>query len=280
MKIVTTTSVFPPCYPAENALIRLKNCGFTHLDLAFDYCVQKPDFPFMTDAWEDWAKCLSACAEENGVRYTHAHANGDAACRSVPMMRSFKVCRILGIPYMVVHPLFRNADGKTIDSVDEFVTVNAAAIAPLLETAEENGVTVLSENLLWGASVQPSAIDALVEAVNSPCFGWCYDTGHAHAFGIGADSLIGLTHAPLSLHIQDNHGMGDDEHLLPGDGTVDWTRFLHVLNEIGYQGDVVLEAHHQSLDAKDGEREGILCELYRRAEQMRDALNALKSNHQ
>ena len=278
MNIVTTTSVFPPCYSAENALTRLKNCGFTHLDLAFDYCVQDPSFPFMTDAWEDWAKCLSAFAEENGVRYTHAHANGNAACRSVPMVRSFKVCRILGIPYTVVHPLFRDADGKSIDSIDEFVTVNASAIKPLLEIAEENNVTILSENLLWGASIQPSAIDALVEAVNSPYFGWCYDTGHAHAFGIEADALIGLKHAPLSLHMQDNHGKGGDEHLLPGDGTLDWTQFLNVLVKIGYQGDLVLEAHHQSLDAKDEEREGILCELYRRTEQMRDMLTALKSN--
>ena len=280
MNIVTTTSVFPPCYPAEKALMRLKNCGFTHLDLAFDYCVQDPQFPFMTDSWEDWAKRLAAFAEKNGVRYTHAHANGNAACRTVPMLRSFKVCRILGIPYMVVHPLFRDDNGKNIDSVDEFVTANVTAIRPLLEIAEENGVTILSENLLWGASIQPSAIDALVNAVDSPHFGWCYDTGHAHAFGIGAEALIGLTHAPLSLHMQDNHGKGGDEHLLPGDGTIDWTHFLHVLNEIGYQGDVVLEAHHQSLDAKDEEREGILCELYRRAEQMRDMLVALKSNHQ
>lgn len=279
MKIVTTTSVFPPCYSAEHALMRLKSCGFTSLDLAFDYCVQDPKFPFMTDSWEDWAKRLSAFAAENGVLYTHAHADGNAACRSVPMLRSFKVCRMLGISYMVVHPLFCDADGKNIDSVDAFVEVNATAIQPLLEIAEENNVTILSENLLWGASIQPSAIDALVEAVDSPYFGWCYDTGHAHAFGIGADALLGLKHAPLSLHIQDNHGNGGDEHLLPGDGTIDWTRFLHVLNQIGYQGDLVLEAHHQSLDAKDEERKGILCELYRRATQMRDTFTSLRANH-
>ena len=50
--------------------------------------------------------------------------------------------------------------------------------------------------------------------------------------------------------------------------------------EIGYRGELVLEAHHQSLDAKDGEREEILCELYRRAEQMRDTLTSMKINHQ
>ncbi|MBQ8311065.1 MAG: sugar phosphate isomerase/epimerase [Clostridia bacterium] len=279
MNIVTTTSVFPPCYHAEKALTRLHNCGFSHLDLAFDYLVQECDFPFVTDAWENWAKRLGEHSERLGVRYTHAHANGNAACRSVPMLRSFKVCRILGIPYMVVHPLFRDADGKNIDSIDAFVEVNAAAVKPLLEIAEENNVTILSENLLWGASIQPAAIDALVEAVNSPYFGWCYDTGHAHAFGIEANALIGLKHVPLSLHMQDNHGKGGDEHLLPGDGTIDWSQFLRVLVEIGYKGDIVLEAHHQSLDARDEDREAILCELYRRAEKMKAELVALQNNH-
>ena len=278
MNIVTTTSVFPPCYPAEAALDRLLKCGFHHLDFAFDYAVQQPDYPFMTDAWEDWAKRLADYAKERGVRYTHAHADGSAASRSTSMLRSFEVCRILGISYLVVHPLFRDASGKNIESIDEFVSVNATAIRPLLEHAEKNGVTVLSENLLWGASIQPKAISDLVGEVNSPYFGWCYDTGHANAFGIKADSLIGLANAPLSLHVQDNHGKGGDEHLLPGDGTIDWTQFLNVLVKIGYQGDLVLEAHHQSLDAKDEERENILRELYRRAEQMRDTLTALKSN--
>ncbi len=270
MNIVTTTSVLPPCYDQKKALTRLLACGFRHLDLSFDYLVQEPDFPFVTDAWERWAHELGDFAKAHGVQYTHAHADGDLSTRTEEMRRSFAVCRILGIPYMVIHPIFRDENQRNIDDVEQFVKVNATAVRPLLEVAERWGVTILSENLLWGASIQPASISALVEEVHSPYFGWCYDTGHAHAFGVTPDALLGLQHVPLSLHVQDNHGIRKDEHLLPGDGTVDWKRFLQVLRKIDYQGDLVLEAHHQSLDAPDEQRDAILTDLYSRAVKMRD----------
>ena len=274
MNIVTTTSVFPPCYSPKSALERLLSCGFRHLDLAFDYLVQEETFPFVTDAWESWARELAEFAKAHGVRYTHAHAEGTIASRGKIVDRTFEVCRILGISHLVIHPIVRDENGKDIESVEQFVALNAEAARPLLEQAERCGVTILSENLFWGASIHPSSFSALVDAVDSPYFGWCYDTGHAHAFGIKPDALIGLKHPPRSLHIQDNHGMGEirhgkDEHLIPGDGTLDWKRFLEVLHQIGYRGDLVLEAHHQSLDAPDGEREAILTELYSRADKMK-----------
>ena len=78
--------------------------------------------------------------------------------------------------------------------------------------------------------------------------------------------------APLSLHVQDNHGEKKDEHLLPGDGTVDWKLFLETLHKIGYKGELVLEAHHQSIDAPDNERDAILTDLLTRAQKMREYL--------
>ena len=132
-------------------------------------------------------------------------------------------------------------------------------------------MTILTENLLWGSSISPLVIADLVRAVDSPYFGWCLDTGHMHCCGIPMTALRGVSVPPLSLHIQDNHGKGSgDQHLLPGDGTIDWKEFLDILKEIGYQGDLVLEAHHQSLNAPDEAREPILADLCNRAVKMRD----------
>ena len=77
-----------------------------------------------------------------------------------------------------------------------------------------------------------------------------------------------------SMHIQDNHGKRD-EHLLPGDGTIDWKAFLNILNNIGYQGDLVLEAHHQTQDAPDEERKAILAELLFLTQKMKRYLETL-----
>ncbi len=277
MNIVTTTSVFPFGYPEIQALERLARLGYRHLDMAIDYCVYD-DGPFLSDHWTDWAKALRERADALGVRYTHSHAYADAA-DPAGVAKSLQLTHILGAGCMVVHPMFQKPDGRYYESDDEFLSVNVPAARALLENAEKFGVPILSENLLWGASMRVSAIDALVREVNSPWFGWCYDTGHAKALDLSYRDLVRLSSVPTSLHIQDNHGRRDDriydDHLIPGDGAIDWKGFLDMLHEIGYRGDLVLEAHHQSLDAEDEDRDAILIELLRRTENMREYLESL-----
>ncbi len=263
--IVTTTSVFPPCSDLEKVLHVLAEIGYDGADIAFDYCVQQADYPFMTDAWEDWAKSIRAAADACGIVISHGHASFDASCRDENLIRrTLRCCQIMGISYLVVHPIWRDADGTIIEDRQAFIDINASSIASISETAGEYGVTVLSENLLWGASADPQVISDLVREVSHPHFGWCYDTGHAKSLGYAPAVLRGCI-APLSLHMQDNLGHGDD-HLLPGDGAIDWDDVCAVLREIGYAGDTVLEAHHQPLEAKnERERKSILIDLFMRA---------------
>ncbi len=272
MHIVNTTSVFPAGYPAEKALERLAAIGYTHLDMAFDYCTV-PDFPFMGEGWRGWAEDLRKRADRLGVRYTHSHACGDASSRSAAMLRCFEVCEILGIRYLVAHPIFR-VDGRTITDDAEFIRINAEAARGLLPYAEKHGVILLSENILWGSSIYPTVIADLVKAVDSPYFGWCCDTGHIHCSGLSMDELRRASVPPLSLHVQDNNG-GSDQHYIPGDGTIDWKEFMDILHGIGYKGELVLEAHHQSVDAPDEEREVILSDLLCRAQKMRAYMETL-----
>ena len=276
MNIVTTTSVFPFDYPCEQALVRLSSLGFKHLDLALDYCVSDPSCPFTGDNWEAWASGLLELGDKNGVKYTHSHACGDAAARDKLIYRCFDVCRVLGAKYCVVHPIYKHDDGSFICDDEEFIKVNAEAIKPLLYHAEKQGVTILSENILWGSSIKATVISALVSEVNSENFGWCYDTGHANVHHLSCRELLKCENVPLSLHIQDNHGTYADEHLLPGDGDIDWKEFLDVLHTVGYKGDMVMEAHHQSLEAADCDRDPILSDLYSRSEKMREYFLNLK----
>ena len=269
MKIVTTTSVFPFDYPADKALERLADIGFKNLDIAIDYCEMNHSGPFLSNNWRSWACGLRELADKRGVSYTHAHSSGDASSRNEAMMRGFELCNILGVKYMVVHPVYKKSEGVWYTDDEEFIKVNKEALKPLLELAEKNNVVILSENLLWGSTIHPCSISALVDEVNSDYFGWCYDTGHYNAHGVSYRKLVG-NRIPLSLHIHDNNGGYRDEHLIPGDGNIDWKGFLDTLHEIGYKGDLVLEAHHQSIDAPDEERDAILKELLCRAEKMNE----------
>lgn len=274
MNIVTTTSVFPPKEDATRILRRLSQVGFDCLDMAFDYCTAA-EHPFAGDGWREWATALRAQADLLQVRYTHAHACGSANARNELMKRCFEACSILGIRYLVVHPVHQ-LNGAVITDDAEFVRINAEASSYWLPFAEANDVIILSENLLWGSSIHPTVIAELVKTVDHPNFGWCFDTGHVHCSGLQVSALQEASVIPMSLHIQDNHGLlGRDEHLLPGDGTIHWKSFLDLLYQIGYRGDVVLEAHHQSLDAPDEEREAILSDLLCRAQKMKRYLESI-----
>ena len=282
MNIVTTTSVFPIGYSGMCALERLERVGFRHLDLALDYCVSpeepnpapspylhtEAEYPFEENDWKNWAEKLRKRADELGVKYTQAHAPYGAECHKEVMARSFEVCRILGIGQMVVHPVWRDSENRILEDEAEFIKINVEAIKPLLKVAEKNNVVILSENLLWGASIYPENISNLVETVSSPYFAWCWDIGHSNCFGISPKSLQNVKQVPKSLHIHDNHGAGRDEHLFPGDGNIDWKEVLDTLDAIGYAGDLVMEAHHQSIQTADEQREELLRNLFERCLKM------------
>lgn len=249
-------------------LPRLASLGFDGLDIAFDYC-DAPDHPFMGNRYEQWAEALAEFAQKHSIALTHGHAAFDASGRGDLVERTMNAAARMGIGCIVVHPIFRDMDGKDYTNAEAFVKINAEAYLPILESAAKHGITVLTENLLWGASILPSAIDMLVSEVHASNFGWCFDTGHANQFGYGAVDLLSCRNVPLSLHIQDNHGIPmHDEHLMPGDGNIDWNRFLAVLKQIGYAGEFVLEAHHQTLDAPDDARDAILAEMLGRSRNM------------
>ena len=163
-KIVTTTCVFPPPYPSEVILNRLAAIGYTSLDIGLDYCVGKGDL-LDGDSWRERVMALRRQADALGVTYTHSHAPGNAGNRSEPQMRAFEAAALLGARYIVVHPI-HEMDGQIITDDAEFIRVNLEATLPLLPMAEKLGLTILSENILWGSSVHPRNIVELVKAVD------------------------------------------------------------------------------------------------------------------
>lgn len=267
MRIVTTTTVFPKGIPENELLQRFLRLGYTNLDIAFERFLDKDD-PFMSEDYLSWARELRATADALGISFTHAHACADVDYRGKEIFRCLECCGILGVKYIAVHPVFA-VNGKVIDDDDEFISLNARYGKELLPYAIENNVTLALENLLWGSSIKPSAIAGVAEAINHKSFGWCFDTGHANSFDVPMSAIRGLP-APVSLHVHDNVGNARDEHMLPGDGIIDWKDFLTSLKAVGYEGDLVLEAHHQPLAAPDSGRDAILTDLLGRAEKMRE----------
>jgi sugar phosphate isomerase/epimerase len=54
----------------------------------------------------------------------------------------------------------------------------------------------------------------------------------------------------VHLHFHDNHGEAD-EHLIPGEGSLDWDRILSTIESIGFNGTAVLEVLHTALPPRE-----------------------------
>ncbi|NLE26298.1 MAG: hypothetical protein GX625_13325 [Clostridiaceae bacterium] len=57
----------------------------------------------------------------------------------------------------------------------------------------------------------------------------------------------------MALHLHDNDGT-DDQHLIPGDGLIDWSVVIKKLCETNYPGAIALEVSNEfskNIDDKD-----------------------------
>jgi sugar phosphate isomerase/epimerase len=104
------------------------------------------------------------------------------------------------------------------------------------------GVRLLVENLLSEATT-PEHLMLILEMGHLDNVGICLDLGHAHITVGVAEAIAALSGRILSAHIHDNHGL-KDEHLWPGDGTIDWITAAKALKALPAPPAAVLEIHY------------------------------------
>ena len=106
------------------------------------------------------------------------------------------------------------------------------ALAILLEAGYKAGVLIALENLIKKFMNDITLI--LIDTY--PDLGLCFDTGHAELYNSWNDFLsTDILPRIVALHIHDNHGI-TDEHLIPGEGLIDFYHFIKVLFDAGYGG--------------------------------------------
>jgi sugar phosphate isomerase/epimerase len=101
------------------------------------------------------------------------------------------------------------------------------------------GVRILVENIL-NEPTRPERLLHILGTGHLNSIGICLDLGHAHMTTGIAGAISTLGNHILSVHVHDNHGQ-KDEHLWPGDGTIDWKATVEALNALTSQPAVVLE---------------------------------------
>ncbi|MDA8100578.1 MAG: sugar phosphate isomerase/epimerase [Nitrospiraceae bacterium] len=104
-----------------------------------------------------------------------------------------------------------------------------------------DGLKVAVENVF---DEDPEALRMLIERMNTPSFGFCFDTGHLNLFTKVAmeEWFRALGRHIVELHLHDNAG-DEDSHAALGAGTVDFDRFFRLLRESKADPVYTLEAH-------------------------------------
>jgi sugar phosphate isomerase/epimerase len=90
----------------------------------------------------------------------------------------------------------------------------------------------------------------LHEAVNHPAFGLTLDVGHLHCLGEGPipQIIVDWRQVLWNIHIEDmRHGV--HEHLMFGEGEMEFEEIARALHTIDYQGGVHVELSRHSHDA-------------------------------
>jgi sugar phosphate isomerase/epimerase len=206
--------------------------------------------------WIAHPAALRRLVEAAGMRVRSVHSpdegwdNGtldEAAYRAsiATTVACFPQAAEVGAAVVICHPNKQPPTPFTPETYRASWARSRTAMEIFAEAARKAGVKMAVENLPARGQVRPGAqiahICELIAGLGDHV-GICLDAGHSNANGISAaadareagDKLI-------ALHIQDNDGLGEDQHWLPGQGTTDWAALLQALDEIAYTGGRIFE---------------------------------------
>ena len=151
--------------------------------------------------------------------------------------RSLEAAEQIPFRNLILHLGERN-DGWSARTLEYALT----ALEHLGAFARPLGVRLMVENL----TSDPTTPEHLVEILrigHLDNVGVCLDLGHAH-ITVGIPSAIATLDTRIaSVHVHDNHAQ-KDEHLWPGDGTIDWTSTVSALKALANPPAMVLEIHY------------------------------------
>jgi len=154
------------------------------------------------------------------------------------MKRALEVAEKIPIRNMVVH-LGERSDTWSPRTIEYGLT----ALEHLGAFAQPLGVRILVENLL-SEPTTPEHLIMILEMGHLDHTGICLDLGHAH-MTVGVDAAIGtMDNRVAEVHTHDNHGF-KDEHLWPGEGTIDWPATTESLKNLKTPPAIVLEISHE-----------------------------------
>ena len=161
-------------------------------------------------------------------------ASTDDARRKAAIEETLAVLDVAAaVPYstLVLHGGIPEPYGGAADNHVGSLVRSLEELAPV---AERYSVRLAVE-VIPNAISTPGALVELVESDLDADLGICMDVGHARLMGDVVDAIETCSGHLITTHIHDNRGRNDD-HLIPGKGSIDWDATLLAFQKIGYDG--------------------------------------------
>jgi sugar phosphate isomerase/epimerase len=199
---------------------------------------------FSVDDEASWSKHTAA-----SLNLIHA-AKAERIAAMDEVKRALEMAEQVPLTSMVLH-LGLNEEHWDTRALDDALT----AVEHLKAFAGPLGVKLLLENLNNDVAT-PEHLVEIVRVGHFDSVGFCLDLGHAHL----AEAIPESSHAPAQsgvaqafaafgdklseLHVHDNHGVRD-EHLWPGEGSIDFPEVDALIGAMKNKPVGVLEIAHE-----------------------------------
>jgi len=150
--------------------------------------------------------------------------------------RCLKVCRDLGAQKMNIHPYTR----VPLHDEEWVIAQNIEILARLVDIAKKMKMTVMVENMPHFSRV--AQLKPILEAI--PEAQLLLDVGHANLdtpYNRTEELLANFGARLGHVHVSDNRGGNDDQHLPLGVGNINWLKTVRLLKNAAYDGTITIE---------------------------------------
>ncbi|MGC8816473.1 MAG: sugar phosphate isomerase/epimerase family protein [Candidatus Hadarchaeum sp.] len=256
MKFGLSGLLFPES-TVEEVITNIGELGADHVELIFDL----PNFPPNTSlrvlpSLKKLIDSYGLGASIHGPIWDLNPLSWHSTIRRLAlkyMRKSIDVCSALGGEIVVVHPgrcPFPRVKNFLSPARERFLRFTQES----LEYARSRGVKLALENFPMAAEFPYSSPQEMLPLVKElDGLGITFDVGHAFLNKIWqnissperriAEEIKLVGDHIVNVHFHDNRGRHDD-HLPPGEGSINFRPIVNALRKIGYDGWITVELHH------------------------------------
>ena len=150
------------------------------------------------------------------------------------LLHHIDISASLGVQNVVIHPGGKLGDTQTEQKCVQ--KLNVEAFRRLGDFAGELGIRIGIENMKHQGATTSAELLELLALINHSAIGITLDTSHANTSTLNVAQVVREFGPHLvATHISDSNANGS-QHLIPGDGTIDWPAVMDAFHDVDYRG--------------------------------------------